>query len=71
MAVQMYLEFPIRPKHNEDFTEFCNSAIGFPLIKKQLGFVSAKWMISTLEDSSKCPHLWEKWKCSDHLAAYM
>ena len=71
MVEQMYLEFPINPQHVEDFTELCNSAIGFALTKKQPGFVSAEWMISTSEDGSKCLHLWEKWESSRHFAAYM
>ena len=71
MAEQMYLEFPIKPQHVRDFTELCNSSIGFKLTKKQPGFVSAEWMISTSEDGSKCLHLWEKWKSADHFAVYM
>ena len=60
MAEQMYLEFPIKLQHVKAFKELCNSAIGFALTKKQPGFVSAEWMISTSEDGSKCLHLWEK-----------
>ena len=71
MAEQMYLEFPINPRHVGDFTKLCNSTIGFALTKKQPGFVSAEWMISTSEDGGKCLHLWEKWETSDHFAAYM
>jgi quinol monooxygenase YgiN len=71
MAEQMYLEFPIKLQHVEAFKELCNSAIGFALTKKQPGFVSAEWMISTSEDGSKCLHLWEKWESSAHFAAYM
>ena len=71
MAVQMYLEFPIKPEYVEDFTELCNSAIGFELTKKQPGFVSAEWMISTSKDGSKCLHLWEKWESSEHFISYM
>ena len=71
MAEQMYLKFPLKPQHVGDFTELCNSSIGFKLTKKQPGFVSAEWMISTSEDGSKCLHLWEKWKSADHFAVYM
>ena len=51
MAEQMYLEFPIKLQHVKAFKELCNSAIGFALTKKQPGFVSAEWMISTSEDA--------------------
>ena len=71
MAEQMYLEFPIKLQHVEAFTELCNSAIGFALTKKQPGFVSAEWMISTSEDGSKCLHLWEKWQSVQDFTAYM
>ena len=71
MAEQMYLEFPIKLQHVEAFKELCNSAIGFALTKKQPGFVSAEWMISTSEDGSKCLHLWEKWLSAAHFAEYM
>ena len=67
----MYLEFPIKLQHVEAFKELCNSAIGFALTKKQPGFVSAEWMISTSEDGSKCLHLWEKWDSSTLFAEYM
>ena len=62
MAEQMYLEFPLKPEYVEDFFELCNSELGFALTKKQPGFVSAEWMISTSENGSKCLHLWEKWQ---------
>ena len=52
-----------------DGTDLCNSELGFAL-KKQPGFVSAEWMISTTEDG-KCFHLWEKWESADDFAAYM
>ena len=71
MFEQMYLEFPIKSQYVEAFIELCNSAIGFALTKRQPGFVSAEWMISTSEDGSKCLHLWEKWESSAHFAAYM
>lgn len=71
MAEQIYLEFPIKLQHVEALKELCNSAIGFALTKKQPGFVSAEWMISTSEDDSKCLHLWEKWESSTHVADYM
>ena len=47
MAEQMYLEFPLKPEYVEDFFELCNSELGFALTKKQPGFISAEWMIST------------------------
>ena len=53
MAEQMYLEFPIKAQHVDDFTNLCNSTIGFALTKKQPGFVSAEWMISTSENGKK------------------
>ena len=71
MTEQMYLEFPIKPQNVGDFTELCNSSIGFKLTKKQPGFVSAEWMISSSEDGSKCLHLWEKWESADHFAVFM
>ena len=57
MAEQMYLEFPLKPEYVEDFFELCNSELGFTLTKKQPGFISAEWMISTSENGSKCLHL--------------
>ena len=71
MAEQMYLQFPIKPQHVAEFIELCNSAIGFALTKKQPGFLSAEWMISTAEDGSANLHLWEKWESSAHFTAYM
>ena len=71
MADQMYLEFPLKPEHVEDFFELCNSNLGFPLTKEQSGFISAEWMISTSESGSKCFHLWEKWQSREDFAAYM
>mgnify|MGYP002007389451 CR=1 FL=1 len=68
---QMYLEFPLKPEHVHDFIDLCNSAIGFPLSKKQPGFISAEWMISTSEDGITCLHLWEKWESQGHFTAYM
>ena len=71
MTQQMYLEFPLKSEHVDSFTDLCNSELGFALTKKQPGFVSAEWMISTAEDGSKCFHLWEKWESADDFAAYM
>ena len=67
----MYLEFPLKAEHADDFSELCNSNLGFELTKKQPGFISAEWMISTAEDGSKCFHLWEKWETADDFKAYM
>ena len=71
MAEQMYLEFPLKPEYVKDFFELCNSELGFVLTKKQPGFISAEWMISTSENGSKCLHLWEKWQSAQDFTAYM
>ena len=71
MTNQMYLEFPLKSEHVGNFLELCNSKLGFALTKKQPGFISAEWMISTSEDGSKCLHLWEKWKSVEDFSAYM
>ena len=47
MAEQMYLEFPLKSEYVENFLELCKSDLGFGLTKKQPGFISAEWMIST------------------------
>ena len=71
MTRQMYLEFPLKPQHANDFSNLWNSESGFALTKKQPGFVSAEWMISSAEDGSKCFHLWKKWRSRDDFAAYI
>ena len=71
MAEQMYLESPLKPEYVEDFFELCNSELGFALTKKQPGFISAEWMISTSENGSKCLHLWEKWQSAQDISDYM
>ena len=71
MAKQMYLEFPLKPEHVEEFCALCNSKLGFELTKKQPGFISAEWMISTSDDGSKRMHLWEKWDSEEHFHAFM
>ena len=71
MAKQMYLEFPVKTEHVEDFSDLCNSSLGFTLTKKQPGFISAEWMISTSENGKKYFHLWEKWESEEHFTAYM
>tara|TARA_B100001057_G_scaffold401642_1_gene413190 strand:+ start:210 stop:512 length:303 start_codon:yes stop_codon:yes gene_type:complete len=67
----MYLEFPIKTEHAEDFFDLCNSSLGFALTKKQPGFISSEWMISTSENGKKCFHLWERWESEEHFTAYM
>ena len=67
----MYLEFPIKTQNAEEFFDLCNSNLGFSLTKKQPGFVSSEWMISTSENGKKCLHLWERWESEKHFAAYM
>ena len=67
----MYLEFPVKTEHVEDFFDLCNSSLGFALTKKQPGFISAEWMISTSENGKKCFHLWERWESEDYFTAYM
>ena len=71
MAKQMYLEFPVKAGHAEDFSDLCNSNLGFALTKKQPGFISAEWMISTSENGKKCFHLWERWESEEYFTAYM
>ena len=71
MAEQLYLEFPIKPEYVEDFFELCNSRLGFSLTKKQPGFISAEWMISTSENGRTCLHLWEKWRSASDFNTYM
>ena len=71
MAEQMYLEFPIKTEHAEDFFDLCNSSLGFALTKKQPGFISSEWMISTSENGKKCFHLWERWESEEYFTAYM
>ena len=71
MAKQMYLEFPVKTEHAEDFFDLCNSSIGFALTKKQPGFISSEWMISKSENGKKCFHLWQRWESKEHFAAYM
>ena len=71
MAKQMYLEFPVKTEHVEDFSDLCNSSLGFALTKKQPGFISAEWMISTSENGKKCFHLWERWESEEYFTAYM
>ena len=71
MAKQMYLEFPVKTEHAEDFSDLCNSSLGFALTKKQPGFISAEWMISTSENGKKCFHLWERWESEEYFTAYM
>jgi quinol monooxygenase YgiN len=66
-----YIELPLKPEHVEDFADLCNSDEGFALTKKQSGFISAEWMISTSEDGSACFHLWEKWESPEHFGAYL
>ena len=67
----MYLEFPVKTEHAEDFSDLCKSSLGFALTKKQPGFISAEWMISTSENGKKCFHLWERWESEEHFTAYM
>ena len=69
MAKQMYLEFPVKTQHVEDFSDLCNSSLGFTLTKKQPGFISAEWMISTSENEKKYFHLREKWESEEHFTA--
>ena len=71
MAKQMYLEFPVKTEHAEDFSDLCNSSLDFTLTKKQYRFISAEWMISTSENGKKYFHLWEKWESEEHFTAYM
>lgn len=71
MSQQMYLEMPLKPEHATDFSTLCNSGKGFDLSKKQAGFISAEWMISTSKDGSNSFHLWEKWETIGHFEAYM
>ncbi|MDC1382207.1 hypothetical protein N8500_01855 [Candidatus Puniceispirillum sp.] len=71
MIKQMYLEMPLKAKNVKDFEELCNSSEGFAITKKQKGFVSAEWMISTSKDGSACFHLWEKWKAVQDFENYM
>ena len=71
MAKQMYLQFPVKTEYAEDFSDLCNSNLGFTLTKKQPGFISAEWMISTSENGKKCFHLWERWESEEHFNAYM
>ena len=71
MAKQMYLEFPVKTEHAEDFSDLCNSSLGFALTKKQPGFIASEWMISTSENGKKCFHLWERWESEEHFTAYM
>ena len=71
MTKQMYLEFPVKTQYAEDFSDLCNSSLGFALTKKQPGFISAEWMISTSENGKKCFHLWERWESEEYFTAYM
>ena len=69
MAKQMYLEFPIKTEHADDFFDLCNSSIGLRT-KKQQGLFS-EWMISTSENGKKIFHLWERWNSKKDFDAYM
>ena len=51
--------------------DLCNSSLGFALTKKQPGFISAEWMISTAENGKNCFHLWERWESEEHFTVYM
>ena len=70
MSKTAYIELPLKPEHADDFVNLCNSDEGFPLAKKQAGFISAEWMISTAEDGSTCFHLFETWESPEHFGAY-
>ena len=52
MSKTAYIELPLKPEHAEDFANMANSDEGFALTRKQPGFISAEWMISTAEDGS-------------------
>ena len=71
MVKQMYKETPVNTEYAGDFHNFCNSRVGFTVTKKQPGFISAEWMISTSENGKKCFHLWERWESEECFTAYM
>ena len=65
------IELPLKPEHADDFAILANSDEGFALSQKRPGFISAEWMISTVDDGSTCFHLWETWESQEHFGTYL
>ena len=62
---------PLKVGNVKDFEELCNSTEGFAITKKQKGFVSAEWMVSTSKIGKASFHLWEKWEAVQDFENYM